>query len=73
MGQLGSSPESNSCKIFQKRLFTVDSWLHKSWRAERKKNSKVIQRKQRQPLHLGGKREKIGVARIWELGEAPWN
>lgn len=54
--------------VFQKRRFDIEDWLYKSWRAERKEDSEVIQRKQIPPLHQGEKKgERVGVTRLWEL------
>lgn len=43
------------CVRFQKRRFDIENWLYNSWRAKRKENSEVIQRKQTPPLHQGKK------------------
>ena len=52
----------------KKGRFNIENWFHKNWRAERK-NSEGSQRKQISPLHLGYKREKVRVARVWEVYE----
>ena len=72
------------CVRFQKRRFDIENWLYNSWRAKRKENSEVIQRKQTPPLHQGKKglglpesgsleQKHCGVsADTYEGGSAAW-
>ena len=46
MCQSGSSPENKS-KYFRRGQFDTEHWLYKSWRAERKEDNEVIQRKRK--------------------------